>query len=62
MDVDPLAGKADAGQKRLHDGAGDAKKRHGTESHGDDEERFVMICLFHGNHLNKEQIWLFFVS
>ena len=26
------------------------------------EERFVMICLFHGNHLNKEQIWLFFVS
>jgi hypothetical protein len=56
MDVDPLAGKADAGKKRLHNRTGDAKKRHGAKTHGDDEKGLVMIFPFHKNPADTAQI------
>lgn len=47
MNVDPLAGKSDTGQKGLHDRAGNTQQRNGPQAHGDDEEGFVVIGLFH---------------
>ena len=47
VDIDPLAGKTDIGQKGLHDGTGNTKQRNGSKSHGDNKERLVMVSLFH---------------
>jgi hypothetical protein len=47
VDIDPLAGKTDAGQEGLHNGTGDTQQGNGPQAHGHDEKGLVMIGLFH---------------
>ena len=47
MNIDPLTGKTNTGQKGLHNGTGNTEQCNGPKAHGDNKEGLVVVGLFH---------------